>query len=68
MEVTKKKLEQLRQEICDLKYEQSKNNGEFQQKLGNLSRKILDIINPPKKGYVRFATIDGWCSFKKRKD
>jgi hypothetical protein len=68
MIITKKRLEQLRQEICELKDEQSKDNGIIQRKLGNLSREILDIINPPKKGYIRFETTNGWCQFKKSKE
>ena len=65
MNVTKKKLEKLRQEIIALRTQQSKINGEIQQGLGDLSREILDILYPSKKGYIRFQTTTGWCSFKK---
>ena len=66
MEVTKKKLKQLRQKIIILREEQVEAR-KIETKLGDLSREILDILEPPKKGYIRFATTDGWVSFKQRR-
>lgn len=65
MNITKKKLVELRHKIIELRKQQSNSNNLIEQKLGDLSREILDILDPPKKGYLRFPTSVGWVQFKK---
>lgn len=65
--LSRKKLIILKQKISRLIDEQHKNNRLFEEKIGDLSREILDIIEPPKKGYLRFKTTTGWVSFLEKK-
>ena len=67
MNITKKRLVQLRQSINELGERHEEYNRKIEIQIGDLSREVLDIIEPPKKGYLRFKTTNGWVSFKKTK-
>lgn len=67
MIITKKRLKQLQENISQLRDDYAKSSSLFETRIGDLSREIYDIIDPPKKGYLRFKTINGWVQFKPRK-
>lgn len=67
MNITKKKIKQLHNELVEIRKEQAEYNNQIERRLGNLTREIFDLYLPPKKGYVRFETSFGYASFKKSK-
>ena len=67
MNITKKKINELREKVNHIHEVQSNQNENIEMMLGNLSRDILDITDPPKKGYTRFKSRFGWVSFKLKK-
>ncbi len=67
MKITKKKLIELHDKLAKLGREHSEHNREFELKFGNIMGEIYDIIQPPKKGNIRFRTRYGYVQFKARK-
>ena len=68
MKLTKKRLQELNDELIGIKEDNANHNRLIEGKLSNLAKDIFDIIDPPKKGYVRFQTRTGYVQFKKRPD
>lgn len=68
MKLTRKKLKELQERILSIKEDSNRYSDDIDRRLANLSRDILDLLDPPKKGYIRFPTSSGWVEFKRRKD
>ena len=67
MKISKRKLVQLKEQVLQLMVIQSKHDDLIRAKISDLSREIWDVLDPPKKGYLRFKTLTGWIQFKKTK-
>lgn len=67
VKVSERTLIELKDNLINLKSIIAKNNSHSESKLDSMAWTLENILNPPKKNYVKFQTINGFASFKIRK-
>ncbi len=61
-----KLLQEILDRIIDIKNKQNEYDTDLDRRVNAIKEKLEDYITPPKKGYVRCRTFNGWVQFKPR--